>query len=455
MGNFGPESGVWWEDKFRVGPGVALAATAISLLSVLAFGLTPALRASRADLTSDLKQGGARGAGSRGLRSGLVVAQIAISLCLLVSALLMVERSMRMHSVDAGFATENLLVTSVKLPAARYPEAEHRRGFQRQLVARLEALSGVRSASAASAAPFGWYPRINFTIRGRPVGPQEQEPAALGSSVDTWFFETLGLRLLQGRTFVEGDREGSVPVVIVDAALARRHFGDQSPLGEHLIFPDGEAREVVGVVANVSQFREFDPLTELLVYEPYAQRPLPNITVLIRTEGSSLSLGAAVRREIRSLDPLLPASVMRSMEERIEISLWNSEAFSGLLATVAVIALFLSTVGVYAVVNYATTQRTGEFGIRAALGADPRSIARLVLRQAGVLVLWGVSIGLLLALAAARLLASNVYDMEPFDPLAFAGLSLLLACVALAASVVPALRAARADPMLALQAGDR
>ncbi len=223
---------------------VALAFIAVvSLSSVLLFGLAPALKASQMDLTSSLKQGGergSRGAGGQKLRSSLVVAQIALSMGLLVSAGLVIQWTIRLQSIDAGFPTENLLTTRLELPKQRYPEVEDWRTFQQELVAGIEALPGVRTASTIASMPFGGSATRDFAIRGRPVGPQEEPPLARWSNVSPDYFDTLGLRLLQGRGFLESDRETSVPVLVVNELLARRYFGEASPLGEYLIFEDGD-----------------------------------------------------------------------------------------------------------------------------------------------------------------------------------------------------------------------
>ncbi len=450
-----PPDAAWLEAFFRVDPPLLLIAAGIASLTALLFGLTPALKASKTDLTSDLKQGGERGssgAGGQRLRSTLVVAQIAVSLGLIVGAGLLIKRSIRMQSVDAGFPTENLLTTYLELPRERYPEPDHWKSFQRELLTRLEGLPGVRSASTAASAPFGGpYDARDFTIRGKSFGPDDEIPRALWSNVSTGYFETLGLRLLQGRTFLESDRGNSVPVVVINDSLARRFFENESPLGQYLVYSDGTEREILGVVSDVSEFRAF-AFTDLHLYEPYMQRPSANLAVLVRTQGPPLSLGSALRREVRASDPLLPLFSLQSMTRRIEISLWFPRALTNIMATLAGVALALTIVGVYGVVSYATSRRTGEFGIRAALGAEPSAIAGLVLRQAALLAGWGVAIGLFLALAVTQLLAALVYDMEAFDPVAFLMLSLLLVAVALAASAIPALRATRADPMIALHA---
>jgi putative ABC transport system permease protein len=441
------------EQMIRMDPAALVFIAVVTLSSVLLFGLTPALKASRMDLASGLKQGGergSRGAGGQKLRSGLVVAQIALSMGLLVSAGLMIQWSIRLQSIDAGFPTENLLTTRLELPEQRYPEAEDWKSFQRELLTGVEALPGVRSASTIASSPFGWSATRDFTIRGRQLGPQEEPPLARWSNVSMGYFDTLGLRLLQGRSFLEGDRETSVPVVVVSELLARRYFGESSPLGEHLIFEDGEAREIVGVVSDVSESRDSARL-ELQIYEPYAQRPSADMSIVVRTEAPPLSLASALRREVFSSDPLLPIVSIQTMNQRIERSLWMPGVLTSVLATLAGLALVLTIVGVYGVVSYATSRRTGEFGIRAALGASPGTIARLVLRQAAVLAAWGVSIGLLLALGLTRLLASAMYNLEAFEPATLLGLSMLLVGVTLAACTVPAVRATRSDPMLALQ----
>ncbi|MEE9282380.1 MAG: ABC transporter permease, partial [Myxococcota bacterium] len=427
-----------------------------SALTILVFGLIPALNVSQTNLGASLKEGGERGSTSGGaqrLRSALVVTQIALALCLLVSAGLFLERFSQLQQTDAGFRLENLLATSLDLPSQRYPEPEHWRQLERELLARVEVLPGVRSAASASWTPFSFGGGgRSFGIQGRALGEQDERPSASWSNVSTGYFETLGVRLVEGRLFDEGDREGSVPVVIVNQAFVRRYFTGESPLGARLLF-DGhdDASEIVGVVSDSAQYSFTEPVFPQL-YEPSAQQPGPTLHLLLRTESDPFAVGGALRSEVRGIDPLLSLYVMETLLLRTRDSLWPQRLSATVVTLVAVIALSLAIVGVYGVVSYSTSQRTAEFGIRAALGAEPGRIARLVVRQASVLAAWGSALGLLLAWWVARLLSSLLPEMPGFRPLTFAGLALVLAVAALLASALPALRATRTDPMIPLRA---
>ncbi len=440
----------------RLDAPVFLFAAGASLLTVFVFGLAPALHASRSDLSVSLKEGGERGSssgGARRLRSALVVFQIALSLCLLVCSGLFIERFARLMQADAGFRIENLLTTSINLPPQRYPESEHWRLFQRDLLSRLATLPGVRSAATATWTPFGFGGGgRDFRIQGQATGGQDERPNASWSNASLSYFETLGVRIAEGRSFEEADRENGVPVVIVNQAFVTRYFADESPIGQRLVFEqDDRAREIVGVVTDSAQYSFTEPVFPQL-YEPFAQQPGPVLNLLLRTQGAPLVLGGAIRTAVREMDPLLPLYEMESMGMRTRDTLWPQRLSATIVGMVAAIALTLALVGVYGVVSYSTAQRTAEFGIRAALGADPARIAWLVLRQAAVLAACGLPLGLLLAWWVTRLLSALLPGMPDFRPLGFLAIGLLLALAALVASAIPAVRATRTDPMTPLRA---
>lgn len=440
----------------RLDGGVFAFAALAAALTVIFAGLVPSLSASKTNLTVALKEGGERGSSNRGaqrLRSVLVVVQIALALSLLVSAGLFLERFSRLMQTDPGFELENLLATSIELPAERYPEAEHWRLFERDLLARVERLPGVRSVGSATWTPFSFGGGgRTFAIQGRALGEQDEQPSASWTNVSMGYFDALGVRLVEGRKFEPADREGSVPVVIVNQALARRYFGDESPLGQRVLFDQDElAREIVGVIGDSAQYSFTQPVFPQL-YEPSAQQPGRNMHLLVRTQADPLSLGPALRSELQAMDPLLSLYLLETMSQRTRDSLWPQRLSATIVAVVAAIALGLALVGVYGVVSYSTSQRTAEFGIRAALGADPARIARLVVRQAVVLAAWGSAAGLVLAWWMSRGLAALLPGVPEFAPFRFIGLALVLAAAALLASAVPALRATRADPMIPLRA---
>ena len=450
-----PPAAAYMETFMAVDASVLLFAVLVTLGTVLLFGLSPAIKAARTDVHASLKQGGERGSSAtRGhlVRSTLVVGQIALALCLLLGSGLLIRRFVTLQSSDPGFRSDHLLVTALALPEERYLEAPHWRSFQTSLRARLEAMPGVESAAFASSAPLDFSAVEAFAIRGRPPASNEDRPTAVWSGVGLGYFDVLGVRLLEGRTFHATDRADGVPVAIINRTLARRYFGGESPLGQWVVFSDGQEREIVGVVSDVTQWSLASGILPHL-YEPAAQRPSADISIIVRTSVDPLSLAPALRREVRGLDPLLPVLDVESMEQRLRSSLWPQRFFLSLMTLLAAVALVLASVGIYGLMSYSTSQRTVEFGIRSALGADQKTVALLVMRQAAVLASLGISSGLLLGLGAGRLMASFLYGLEPFDPLIFASISLFMAALALLASAVPALRATRADPILALQAG--
>ncbi len=448
-----PPAGAYMVEFMQLDASVLLFAALVSLATVLLFGLSPAISAARTDVHASLKHGGDRGSSAtRGhlVRSTLVVAQIALALCLLLSSGLLIQRFNTLQSSDPGFQTDNLLVTALTLPPERYPEAPHWKSFEAELRSRLEAMPGVESTAFASSTPFGFGAVEAFAIRGDPTSNEDRPTAMLGS-VSLGYFDVLGIRLLEGRTFAGTDRAGGVPVTIINQTLAKRYFGGESPLGKWLVFADGQEREVVGVVSDVVQWSLASAILPHL-YEPADQRPRADSSVFVRTNVDPLSLAPALRREVRGIDPLLAVFDVGSMEQRRTSSLWPQRFFLSLMTLLAVVALVLASVGIYGLMSYSTSRRTVEFGIRSALGADQRAVALLVVRQAAVLASAGISLGLLLGLGMGRLMASFLYGLEPSDPLTFGSISLFMAALALLASAVPALRATRADPILALQA---
>ena len=436
--------------------GFAFAAT---FATVLIFGLAPALQASKPDLNTGLKEGGDRGsshAGRQRLRSSLVVAQIALALSLLVSSGLLIQSFLNVQASDPGFDTENLLLTSLSLPESRYPEPEHWRLFERGVLERLRRLPGVEAASSVNNAPFGfggW--TVDFSVRGRPLTPDDPVPRSQWVQMSPEYLSTLGVDMVKGRALEESDRANAAPVILINETLARQYFPDQKALGQHLVVAANEEeepreREIVGVVRNITNW-QFNEQDSPRIYATFAQAPAEFMNIVVRTAGEPGSLAHAVRREVSAIDPQLPLFTFETMTEREERSRWQSSLFFKVMLILGALSLVLAAVGVYGVVSYSTAQRTREFGIRSALGAEPARIARLVLREAMVLAAIGVSFGLLLAAGFSRLLVTVLYEVDPWSPLTFLLVAAVLTLVALGASAVPAQRATRVDPMVALR----
>ncbi len=450
-----PDSITYVEQFFRFDAPVLSFLVGATFLTVFVFGLVPTLQAAKPDLVTNLKEGGDRGSshgGGQRLRSGLVVVQIALALALLISCGLLIQSFGNTRSSDPGFRIDNLLTTSLDLPETRYAEKVHWRGFQRDAVMRLEQLPGVRSVGVVNNAPFGfsgW--DQSFKVEGRAAASDEEVPRGLWSNASPAYFRTLGIRLLQGRSFDEGDTESSLPVVVINETLARRYFAGGSPLGERLVLEDDEAREIVGVVADIKHWGFADEPTPQ-IYEPFAQRPSRYMSLVLRTSADPLTVVAGLRREMRALDPLLPIFTVETMTSRAQRSLWQQSLFALLMGILGGLALLLASVGVYGVVSISTAQRTREFGIRSALGAEPRGIALLVLRESVRLAAYGIALGLVLTAVMVRAIAALLYEVTPWDPVTFVSLSVVLAAVAIVSSTVPAVRATRVDPIEALRA---
>ncbi|MGB7923250.1 MAG: ABC transporter permease [Pyrinomonadaceae bacterium] len=428
----------------------------VSLLTGIIFGLAPALQASNPDLNESLKEsarGSAGGVGRSRLRSMLVVAEVALSLLLLVSAGLMIRSFLRLQEVSPGFSAGQVLTAQLTLSRPDYSEDRQRAALLQQVLARVEAQPGVASASATSTIPLGGGEvSRSFTVGGQPPPEPGKEPTAEYRAIGSHYFRTMGTPLLKGRDFTERDDAQSPAVVMINETMARRYWPNEDPVGRSLKL-DGmekEPREIVGVVGDVRHFG-LDARAEAEMYVPYLQRPMPGVTLMVRSASAPGDVAAAVRNAVREADRNLPVYNVKSMDEILADSVSSRRFNMLLLGIFAAVALVLAAVGIYGVMAYSVTQRTHEIGIRMALGAEARDILKLVVGQGMILTLIGLAVGLAASLALTRLLASLLYGVTATDPLTFAGVSLLLAVVALLACYIPARRAMKVDPMVALR----
>jgi len=428
----------------------------LSLLTGLLFGLAPAFGASRPDLHGALKEGG-RGTAS-GVRRGpgriLVVAEVALVLVLLVGAGILIRSFAHLRAVDPGFNPEGVLALELFLPHSRYAEAPARRAFVDALLQKTSSIEGIRSVAIATPAPFSTVPTIidnDFRIAGRPVPQPGDEAVAHIHRVSPDYFRTLGIPLLRGRLFNARDDENAPAVVIINATLARRFWPDGNPLGERIITDPGRGpMEIVGIVGDV-KLQELEPVVRPAIYHPYDQSPRGVLTLLARTSGPPLHLAGAVKTQLWSLDEQLPAQYMNSMRSLIDSTLALPRFTMMLLGTFAALALVLAMVGIYGVIAYSVSQRTQEIGVRMALGARRRDVFRLVLGQGMLLTGIGVLIGLGGALALTRFMTSLMFEVSVTDPLTYLAVALLLSVIALLACYLPARRAMRIDPLVALR----
>ena len=433
--------------------------TLISLLSGLLFGLVPAWRASRASVNQSLKEGrqiGPEGKGWLRTRNILVVAEVALSLVLLAGAGLMLNSFVRLQRVSPGFAPQNILTTEISLPGARYEEPHQVNGFYQQLIDRLSNLPGVNAAGIGMSLP----PNLlsisdTFTIEGAPVTPGKSEPAAPLVVVSPGYFKTLGVPVLQGRNFNENDRAEAPPVVIINETLARRYFPNQSPIGRRLKTggperPNNAWMEIVGVVGDV-HYGGLDVEPEPAYYEHYLQTPWSGTYLVVRSNSDPRQLAGAIRNTVWSLDKDLPVANIRTMEELLSESVARPRFRTFAFLILGSLALVLAVTGIYGVMSYMVTQRTREIGIRVALGAQRGNVLSLVIRQGMSLAVIGVVIGLGAALMLVRLMTSLLFGVSATDPATFAAITFLLLAVALVACWLPARRATKVDPLVALR----
>jgi putative ABC transport system permease protein len=430
-----------------------------SVLTGILFGIVPAFQATRTNLNEALKEGGQKGAsgGARRnlMRSLLVVAEVALSLVLLAGAGLMVRSFYEMMSADVGLRPDGVLTLKLSLPRAGYAEDAQRASFYEQLVSRVRALPGVASAAAINFVPMDRSGNMSsqFSVDGRPAPPPDRRPHADHNVVTPGYFEAVGTPILRGRAFDERDDERAPKVCIVNAVLARHMFPGEEPVGRRIRISDDDGPvEIVGVAADVKN-EDMEQEAEWAFYFPHRQEPWGTMALVVRAgEGATAAgLVPAVRGEVKALDASLPVYNVRTMRDVVDEAVSPKRLTMFLLAFFAVGALVLAAVGLYAVMSYAVAQRRHEIGIRLALGAQGRDILRLVLSQGLVLTLVGLALGLAGALAVTRVMASILYGVSATDPLVFGGVALVLAAAALLACFIPARRATKVDPMIALR----
>ena len=430
---------------------------AVSLATALACGLAPAFEGSRADVQEALKEGarqGGPGVRHRRMLQSFVVAEIALSVVLLVGAGLLLRSFTTLRGVDPGYSTANVLTMRLQLPGARYRDDGQRIRFFREATARIQQLPGVQSVGAISFLPLtGLGAGTSFTIEGQPPPAPGQDFVTNVSVCDNGFFRTLNVPLVRGRLFTEREMIERSNVVVISESLARKYFANSDPIGKRLgiymtdpIVPT----EIVGIVGDV-RFQDLTAEPKPTTYWPHPQLAYSSMTLTVRAAGDPLALAPAVEHAIRTLDPDQPVSDVRTMAQWVAKTLAQARFNSLLLATFAGLALLLAAIGIYGVMSYAVSQRTSEIGIRLAMGAEARDILRMIVGSAFRLTAIGLAIGVALALALSRTVASLLYETAGTDPITFAAVLATLSVVALVASYLPARRAARIPPVDALR----
>ena len=431
----------------------------VSLLTGIIFGMAPAFHISRLNLNDSLKEGGksesAQASGSRRLRSALVVSEIALAVVLLASAGLLIRSFVRLQQVDRGFDTENILTMVIRLPAAKYPEDPHIITFFNQALERVRQLPNVRSVGMVNFLPLygGLGSSTGFKIEGRPEPPPGQGPGTDVRVADAGYFQSMGIPLLRGRNFSDAEQREPRRVILINEALARKHFPGEDPIGRRLdvaMFENPTPAEIIGVVGNV----RYDSLIDEsppAVYFPLPDLAYPFMSLVIRTEGDPGALAPSVQREIRAVDPNQPVSDVRTMAQVMSEWVSRSRFNTLLLGLFAALATLLSAVGIFGVMNYSVALRRREIGLRLAVGAQPRQVLVLILKQGLLLTIFGIVLGLVAAFALTRLLSGLLFGVGAFDATTFSTISLLLVVVSLLACYLPARRAMRIDPLQALR----
>ncbi|MEW6127980.1 MAG: ABC transporter permease [Acidobacteriota bacterium] len=440
---------------------VLIFTTLISVVTGLLFGIAPALQISKTSLTQSLKEGGrsaSGGAQHNRIRSVFVVAEVAIALTLLVTAGLLINSFFRLQNLKPGFETTNLLSFRLGLPDTRYPQEQHLTNFYNQLASRIEGIAGVKDVAYITALPFsGQGAGVGFSIEGEPGEPNRPFPYETDlRTVSSGYFHAMGIQLLSGRDFDERDTSTSNQVVIINETLANKFFPNQNPIGKRInpsFATDDRGilmREIIGVVSDIKH-RTLNEEPRAEVYIAYPQNPRPTMFYVVRTTNDPTATVAAIRSEVQSLDKDLPMYNIKTLDQYISASVSQPRFNMLLLCIFASAALLLTIVGLYGVMSYAVTQRTHEIGVRMALGAQTGDVIRLIVKHGLKLTFIGIAIGLAGALALGRITESLLFGVTASDPVTFIVVSLILTGVALVACLVPARRATKVDPMIALR----
>lgn len=438
-------------EDIRLDSLVLFFALGISVTTGVLFGLAPALKASRADLNDMLRSRIGGGLAHVATRNTLVVVQLALSLALLASAGLITRSLIALRSVDPGFDGTNLLTAQFRLPAAKYNSPEKIMAMFDRAVVELRSVPGVEAAALVRASPLSGngesYPVV---VDGRPPVKAGDAPQMQLNIVTPGYFSAMHIPLIAGRDVAETDRLGAVPVIVVNKSFAEKTWPGESAIGKRIKAGDDSVRTVVGVAGD-TKHRQLSESQLLQGYVPHAQRAQIFTSIVVRTKGNALDYAKGVRDAIWRVDKDQPIWRFRSMEQDLEAVVGGQKAMMWLTALFAVVALLVAAVGIYGVLSYTMSQRTQEVGIRIALGADGRQVTRMVIGEGARLIGVAVALGLLASAGAAKMLRSQLFGVQPHDMVTFAVVTVVLSGVAMLACYLPARRASRVDPMVALR----
>ena len=429
----------------------------LTLLTGIIFGLAPALNASNPDLNESLKEGGKNpgpGAGGGRLRDLLMIFEVSMALLLLIGAGLMIKSFLRLQQVNPGFNPERLLTVELALPRSKYTENHQVLSFYKEVVARVESLPGVEAAAAVGTLPLGGGVNVlNLEVEGRPRLPAGHVIGAESQVVSPSYFRTMGITLLKGRLFTDQDAEDATGVIVINDEMADRYWPNEDPTGKRISLVDAQTGPwltVIGVVENVHQVTlDSEPYPQM--YEAYSQNPVRGAALVLRTSFDPMSMVSAVRTQVSAIDKDQPLYNVRAMEQVLADSV-SRQRFNMLLISIfTAVALVLAAVGIYGVISYSVSHRTHEIGIRMALGARQADIVRMVIEHGLKLAMMGVGIGLVAAFVLTRVMSNLLYGVSAIDPFTFAIGAIVLMGVAVVACYIPARRATRVDPMIALR----
>ncbi|HET7843473.1 MAG TPA: FtsX-like permease family protein, partial [Xanthomonadales bacterium] len=443
-------------EEISLDPTVVVFTLLVSLATGFVLGLIPAIQVAKPDLTGALKETSRDSTGGKRqnrVRAGLMVAEVAVSFVLLISATLLINSFVRVQDVEPGFESDGVFVGLIAVPPTQYPDrSEKLANFYQRLWEGVSAIPGVKSAAINDTPPLtGFGGPSPYAVQGRPVPALAEQPLALRHIISPNTFGTLGVKLLQGRDFNERDTPTSQPVVIINQAMADQLFPGENPIGKTLISGMLQLQqEIVGVAANMhTQNLTQAPQPEM--YYPVLQRPEAFTTILARTDGDAAQLAGAVRAVLKEVDPTIPLNQPSTLATFVEQSMADRRLTMLLLAVFAGLALVLASLGVYSVMAYSVGQRHGEIGVRMALGAKPHDVERMVIRSGLALTGIGVAVGLVAALVVTRLMNALLFGIGASDPLTYLAIIALLAGVAFTASWLPARRAGKVDPLVVMR----
>ncbi len=441
-----------------VGGPVLAFALSLSLAAALAFGLAPALLATAPNLQTSMREGGQRTGERRGqhVRSFLVIGEISLAMVLLVAGGLLIRSLALVTSVNPGFDPQNVTEAEISLPQFEYSQPQQWRAFSDELLARVHAQPGLQDSAMAAPLPMDRQGQatLEFSIVGNAPLPRGKSTTADYATVSPDYFRVMRIPLLRGRFFSQQDSPSNPKVAIISETMARRYFPNRNPIGRQMRFgfpPDSNvSREIVGVVGDVRDVA-LSQKPGLIMYVPFAQAPLYGGEVVVRSSLSTSSVAAAIRQEVHSIDKDLPVTDVESLPNTIGQSISRERFRTFLLGSFSAMSLVLAAVGIFGVVSYSVSQRRQEIGVRIALGAQPDDVLRLILGQGAKFALLGLGIGIVFAFLLTRLMASQLYGVSATDPLTFGAVALVLLGVTMTACYIPARRALRVDPMVALK----